>query len=119
MLPIHTKFEYVTSGDTLSTIYTTLSQGDKSFQIIHSDSDPNHVKYIETVESVIKAGLTLSFSNWGRTGGMTWLDGMTGCVEDCQSPTMYVSNITVFTGPDAEYSNTGAFAFEMDPKDFL
>jgi len=106
--PIHTKFEYILTGDKLTTIHTTLSQGDVSYQIVHSDTDEKHVQYLEAVESVIKAGLTLSFSNWGRTGGMKWLDAETGCTEDCENPTMYVSNISVVTGPNAEQPVTGA-----------
>ena len=103
--PIHTKFEYITTDDKLSAVHTTLTQGDSTYEIVHSNKD-----YLENVEMVIKAGLTLSFSNWGRTGGMKWLDAETGCTEDCENPTMYVSNISVVTDPNATQSMTGALA---------
>jgi len=116
---IHTKFEYILTGDKLTEIHTTLSQDAASYEIVHTDKDPKHLAYLDAVESVIKAGLTLSFSNWGRTGGMKWLDAETGCTEDCENPTMYISNISVVTGPDAKQPVTGALVDTADKTDFM
>jgi len=76
------------------------------------------VQYLEAVEDVIKAGLTLSFSNWGRTGGMKWLDAETGCTEDCENPTMYVSNISIVTDSNSAQPLTGALVNDLQVATF-
>lgn len=45
-------------------------------------------------------GMTVAISSWGTNyGGMSWLDGDTGCGGDCYgNPTQKISNVIVKTG---------------------
>ena len=48
----------------------------------------------------LEKGMTFAMSSWGSTSiNMSWLDGSTGCKEQCDNkPSMYISNIKIKTG---------------------
>ena len=48
----------------------------------------------------VEKGMTAAISSWGTAyGGMSWLDGDTGCSGDCHgNPTHKISNVVVKTG---------------------
>ena len=48
----------------------------------------------------LEAGMAIAISSWGEPGlDMTWLDGDTGCSENCNTSAAFmVSNIKVVTG---------------------
>ena len=56
--------------------------------------------YYPGIVGDLEAGMTIAISNWGDVGtDMSWLDGKTGCHEQCDNKgNLFISDIKVTTG---------------------
>jgi len=76
----------------------TLTQGTDKFTMTIADQDCA-AGYLADMKKPIEDGMTMAISNWGDAkSDMSWLDGDTGCKENCvNDPTVSVSNIVYKT----------------------
>ena len=74
-----TAFETLADGK-LSAIKNTLSQEDRSFEFYACGNQ----EYLEDMTDYLANDMAIVFSQWGSDrNSMYWLDGMTGCNDDC------------------------------------
>ena len=95
----HAKIDFnEATKDTLTSIVLTLTQDTDLFTMTIADEDCA-AGYLSDMTKPIKDGMTMAISNWGDVGtDMSWLDGDTGCKENCGGdPTVYVTNIVYKT----------------------
>ena len=74
---------------------TELTQGNYTLTM---NSDCSN--YYPGIAGDLEHGMTIAMSSWGSVGtDMSWLDGATGCKEQCDSnPDLYISDIKITTG---------------------
>ena len=91
MKPFTAKIEF----DASSHFTTTLTQN--GFTLTMNSECGS---YYPGIAGDLEAGMTIAISNWGDPGqSMSWLDGDTGCQEQCDNKgNLYVSDIKITTG---------------------
>lgn len=94
---IHQTFQTDSSSNRLIRIANKLVQGSKSFEW----DACNDFDYLGKMTDAMKE-LKMVFQLWGDShGGMSWLDGMTGCSGDCNKDTATVTFSKIEIAPIA------------------